>query len=73
VGTPAGRRSLLTVGVGSSVEAWPDAAPGDVVAIYGPGDHGERTATDLAEAIGTIGEEIAVRVSPLIPRVYAGE
>ena len=27
-------------------------------------------ATDLAETIGTIGEEIAVRVSPLVPRVY---
>ena len=28
------------------------------------------SATDLAETIGTIGEEIALRVSPLVPRTY---
>ncbi|MDY0909718.1 alanine racemase [Microbacterium sp. CFBP9034] len=73
VGTPAGSRRLLTVGAVSTVEDWPDAAPGDTVTVYGPGRHGEGSATDLAEAIETIGEEIAVRVSPLVPRVYAGE
>jgi alanine racemase len=52
------------------VEGWPDAAVGDSVTVFGPGTRGEGSSTDLAELIGTIGEEIAVRVSPLIPRVY---
>jgi alanine racemase len=55
------------------VDAWDGAAVGDQVMIYGPGSAGEGSATDLAELIGTIGEEIAVRVSPLVPRVYSGE
>lgn len=72
VGTPAGARPLLAVGVRESViDAWPGAGVGDVVTVYGPGEDGEDTATDLAELIGTIGEEIAVRVSPLVPRVYS--
>jgi alanine racemase len=43
------------------------------VIVYGSGADGEASATDLAEIIGTIGEEIAVRVSPLVPRSYAAE
>ena len=74
VGTPAGSRPLLTVDDDAAkVVGWPDAAPGDLVTVFGPGDAGEGSVTDLAEAIGTIGEEIAVRVSPLVPRSYAGE
>ncbi|WP_127474998.1 alanine racemase [Microbacterium sulfonylureivorans] len=73
VGTPAGPRRLLAVGAESRVQGWDGAAVGDVVTVYGPGGAGESSATDLAEAIGTIGEEIAVRVSPLVPRIYAGE
>jgi alanine racemase len=46
--------------------------PGDRVAIYGAPESGGASATDLAERIGTVGEEIAVRVSPLVPRVYSG-
>lgn len=72
VGTPAGERTLVAVSESESVVvAWPGATVGDVVVIYGPGGAGEKTATDLAELIGTIGEEIAVRVSPLVLRVYA--
>lgn len=71
VGTPAGTRSLVAVGATDSlVAAWPDAVVGDVVTVYGPGAAGESTATDLAEIIGTIGEEIALRVSPLVERRY---
>jgi alanine racemase len=74
VGTPAGARALLAVGAAESeVATWPDAAAGDVVAVYGQGRNGEGSATDLAELIGTIGEEIAVRVSPLVPRAYSGD
>jgi alanine racemase len=57
----------------SLIAAWPGAAPGDRVIVYGSGADGEASATDLAEIIGTIGEEIAVRVSPLVPRSYAAE
>ncbi|MEN2740918.1 alanine racemase [Microbacterium sp. X-17] len=45
---------------------------GDHVVIYGTADAGGASATDLAERIGTVGEEIAVRISPLVPRVYSG-
>lgn len=74
VATPAGTRRLLAVGeMDSLIAGWPGAAPGDRVIVYGSGADGEASATDLAEIIGTIGEEIAVRVSPLVPRSYAAE
>jgi alanine racemase len=53
-----------------TVGAWPGAAVGDDVAVFGPGTFGESSVTTLAEAIGTVGEEIIVRVSPLVPRRY---
>lgn len=52
------------------VDAWPDAAEGREVEVFG--QHGV-SATDLAETIESVGEEILVRVSPLVPRVYSGE
>ncbi|MFE7844922.1 alanine racemase [Microbacterium sp. NPDC057407] len=64
-------RRLLTVGPRSEVEAWPNAAVGDALTVYGAPDG--PSATDFAEAIGTIGEEIAVRVSPLVERIYTGD
>ncbi len=71
LGTPGGARALLSVGETSLVvEAWPGAAVGDEVAVFGPGELGESSVTTLAEAIGTVGEEIIVRVSPLVPHVY---
>jgi alanine racemase len=73
VGTPAGPRRLLAIGGRSVVQGWPGAAVGDRVRFYGPGTAGEGSPTDLAELIGTIGEEIAVRISPLLPRVHTGE
>lgn len=74
VGTTAGARELVRAGRAESIVAgWPGAAVGDEVAIFGPGDFGESTVTTLAEAIGTVGEEIIVRVSPLIPREYVGD
>jgi len=70
VGTPSGPRELVRIGPGSSVvAAWPGVAVGDEVAVFGPGASGESSATTLAEAIGTVGEEPVLRVSPLIPRV----
>ncbi len=53
------------------VDAWPDAVVGDRVRLFGDGAWGEPSATDLAEGIGTVGEEILTRLSPRVARVYA--
>lgn len=68
VATPAGPRRLMAVEeVTAVVEGWPGARAGDTVRIYGAD---ASSPTDLAETIGTIGEEIALRVSPLVERRY---
>lgn len=69
--SPAGPCPLLRVDAFTSeVQRWPEALVGDEVVVYGDGGP---SATDLAEAIGTIGEEIALRVSPRVPRIWEGE
>lgn len=76
VGTPGGARALRRVDAEVlTVASWPGAALGDPVTVFGPGEQHERSATTLAETIGTIGEEILLRVSPRIPRIHlpAGE
>jgi len=45
---------------------------GAEVIIFGPGDQGEPTADDWAEACGTIGYEIVTRIGPRVPRRYIG-
>jgi len=71
--TPAGPRALTRVDPFTSrIAAWPGAAVGDEVVLFGPGTRGEPTPTDLGEAIGTVGEEPLLRVSPLVPRTYTG-
>jgi alanine racemase len=46
---------------------------GDVATLFGPGDDGGPTATDWAEAIGTINYEVVTRFgSTRVPRVYDG-
>jgi alanine racemase len=48
-------------------------AAGDVAVLFGPGDDGEPTAEDWAEATGTISYEIVTRMgSSRVPRVYDG-
>jgi alanine racemase len=47
-----------------------EAGVGDEVVLFGPGDRGEPTAQDWAEAAGTIAYEIVTRVGPRVPRVY---
>ncbi|HEU5331693.1 MAG TPA: alanine racemase [Actinocrinis sp.] len=49
-----------------------DAGVGDEVVLFGPGDRGEPTAQDWADAVGTIAYEIVTRVGPRVPRVYLG-
>lgn len=47
-----------------------EIAAGAEVIVFGPGDHGEPTAAEWGEAIGTIGYEIVTRVGSRVPRVY---
>lgn len=54
-------RSLIDV-TGTSV------SPGDTVTFFGDGTAGEPTLQQWADAMGTIGEEIVVRLSSAIPR-----
>jgi alanine racemase len=48
------------------------ADAGDEVVLFGPGDVGEPTAQDWAEAAGTISYEIVARIGGRIPRRYLG-
>ncbi len=43
---------------------------GDEVVLFGPGDNGEPTADDWADALATISYEIVTRIGPRVPRVY---
>lgn len=71
VATPAGPRRVTRIdGRRSWVQSWPDAEPGQLVDVFGR--EAAASATDLAELIGTIGEEIALRVSPRVTREYRG-
>jgi alanine racemase len=47
---------------------------GDVATLFGPGDQGEPTADDWADAVGTINYEIVTRIGGVrVPRRYDGE
>lgn len=70
VGTRAGTREIVEIGaMATTLEGWPGMAVGDEVWLFGPGDHGEETATTLAERIGTVGEEIITRLTQRVRRV----
>lgn len=70
VGTSGGARSLTSIGhTESRVEGWSGARIGDEVVVFGAGDHGETSATTLAERIDTVGEEILTRLTPRVRRV----
>jgi alanine racemase len=45
---------------------------GDEIVLFGPGDRGEPTADDWANAIGTINYEIVTRIGARVPRSYEG-
>ncbi|HEY2076613.1 MAG TPA: alanine racemase [Streptosporangiaceae bacterium] len=45
---------------------------GDDVVLFGPGDHGEPTAQEWAEALGTLSYEIVTRFTGKVPRTYSG-
>ncbi len=50
-----------------------EVATGDEVLLFGPGDSGEPTAQEWADALGTIDYEIITRVGSRVPRLYQGE
>ncbi|CAM5372713.1 Alanine racemase OS=Streptomyces glaucescens OX=1907 GN=alr PE=3 SV=1 [Streptomyces glaucescens] len=50
-----------------------EPAPGEEAVLFGPGDRGEPTAEDWAQAAGTIAYEIVTRIGTRVPRVYVNE
>ncbi|MET8452456.1 alanine racemase [Streptomyces sp. NPDC005209] len=46
---------------------------GSEAVLFGPGDRGEPTAEDWAQASGTIAYEIVTRIGMRVPRVYVNE
>jgi alanine racemase len=48
------------------------AEAGDEVILFGPGDHGEPTAQEWADRLGTISYEIVSRFTGKVPRTYVG-
>ncbi|WP_460795554.1 alanine racemase [Microbacterium sp. GXF0217] len=69
IGTAAGPVQVREIGLDTIlVDGWPGAVVGERVRVFGPGDQGEPSATDLAEHIDTVGEEILTRLSPLVRR-----
>ncbi|MGV8969525.1 MAG: alanine racemase [Microbacteriaceae bacterium] len=68
----AHKATVLHVDATETTVFAPDAAVGDIVTFFGSSDRGEPTLQEWADALGTIGEEIAVRISPRIERRYVG-
>ncbi|WP_274562879.1 alanine racemase [Streptomyces spiramyceticus] len=50
-----------------------EVEPGAEAVLFGPGDRGEPTAEDWAQAAGTIAYEIVTRIGSRVPRVYVNE
>ena len=48
----------------------PDVRPGDVATVFGAGEDGGPTVTELAELAGTIPYELLCGISLRVPRVY---
>ena len=69
--TDAGLRPIRRVDVDTTlIEGWEGARPGDTVTVFGDPRSGAGSITALAESVGTIGEEIAVRLSSRVERRY---
>ena len=48
----------------------PDVKIGDEVLVFGSGEHGERTADDLADCADTINYEVVYTISKRVPRFF---
>ena len=72
----AGRRRVIagTVCMNQFVLDFGDdpVAEGDEVVLFGPGDAGEPTAQQWADALGTISYDIVTRFAARVPRSYRG-
>jgi alanine racemase len=66
-------RVLGRVCMDQLVVSAPDTHAGDEVVLFGPGSHGEPTATDWARWCGTIDYEIVTRMGGRQTRVWVGE
>jgi alanine racemase len=71
-----GRRFTIagTVNMNQTIVDFGDlpVRPGDEVILFGPGDSGEPTAQEWADALGTISYEIVTRFTGKVPRRYCG-
>jgi alanine racemase len=47
------------------------AEPGDLAVLFGPGDDGEPTAQEWADALGTISYDIVTRFGGKVPKSYS--
>ncbi len=59
---------VVDLGPGASASV----VAGDTAVLFGPGDGGEPTAQDWADAAGTISYEIVARVAGRLPRSWVG-
>jgi alanine racemase len=48
------------------------AAEGDEVVVFGPGDHGEPTAQEWGDTLGTISYEMVTGIGTRVPRAHRG-
>ena len=68
--TVGGRRVPVSIGLNETHVHEP-LPVGAVVTLFGREERGEPTLQDWADALGTIGEEIVVRLTPAIERRYS--
>jgi alanine racemase len=52
------------------IAATTEVAVGDTVTLFGPGADGEQTVRQWGDLSGTLGDEIATRIMPRVPRRY---
>ncbi|MFE7774249.1 alanine racemase [Streptomyces sp. NPDC057445] len=69
----AGRIAMDQFVVDLGPEGGGTVREGDEAVLFGPGDGGEPTAEDWAEAAGTIAYEIVTRIGTRVPRVHIDE
>ena len=67
----AGESTATDVTVGDTATVGDTVMVGDTVTLFGSGALGEQTLQEWADAMNTIGEELACRVSAAIPRVLS--
>lgn len=66
------RRRVLRVEPLTTLVDAVDATVGDVAVLWGPADRGEPTLQELADQMGTIGEELVARLTPRVRRRVTG-